>query len=69
MADIDVAKVVVRRSGVKQDQWRAVSHGANGETIAWTEQYRDKRDALAAAYTISAGAEITVEDGPSESGE
>jgi hypothetical protein len=61
MAEVDVAKVVVRRMRTTLD-WYAVSYGANGEKIAWTEGYKDKRDAEAAALTIAAGAEIYTED-------
>ena len=60
MADVDVAKVVVRRTA--GGEWYAVSYGANGEKIAWTEGYKDKRDAEAAALTIAAGATITCEE-------
>jgi uncharacterized protein YegP (UPF0339 family) len=61
MADIDVAKVVIHRAGRDLKEWRAVSYGANGEPIAWTETYVDKRDAEAAALTIAAGATIESE--------
>ncbi len=60
MADVDVHKVKIHET--RDGQFRAVSYGGNGEAIAWTETYKDKRDAEAAALTIAAGAEIEVED-------
>jgi uncharacterized protein YegP (UPF0339 family) len=60
MAEIDVARVEIHRA--QDGGWYAVSIGGNGERIAWTETYRDVRDAEAAAYTISAGAPVTRED-------
>ncbi len=59
---IDIDKVVIHRAGLLKNQWRAISYGANGEKIAWTETYRDKRDAEKAGWTISEGAPVTVED-------
>jgi uncharacterized protein YegP (UPF0339 family) len=56
VATVDVARVAVVKT--LDGQWRAISYGANGEKIAWTESYRDVRDAEAAGYTISAGAPV-----------
>jgi hypothetical protein len=62
VAEVDVARVVVRRAGAARRRWRAISYGANGEKIAITQTYRDVRDAQAAGYTISAGAPVTRKD-------
>ena len=61
MADVDVARVIVRRAGKLRRRWRAISYGANNEKLAWTQTYKDVRDAEAAAVTIAAGAPVTRE--------
>lgn len=57
MATVKVEKVEIHNTS--NGEYRAVSYGANGEPIAWTETYKDKRNAEAAAQTIAAGAPVS----------
>ena len=58
MAVVSITRVEVVKSkllGIGRQRFRAVAYGGNGEIVATTENYADKRDAMAAAFGIAAG--------------
>jgi len=58
MAVVSITRVDVVSSkllGIARQRFRAIAYGGNGEIVATSEHYADKRDALAAANGIAAG--------------
>jgi len=55
MALVTITRVEVVKSKLLRQRFRAVAYGGNGEIVATSEHYADKRDAMAAAFGIAAG--------------